>query len=305
MSLSSLYLTNQWIYTNPRKDERLRKGDFFYFDQKHFKNSASLEDKLLQTMGRIVHSDYFETNARPYQAFTLHSLFNLYAFAENETIRAAAKNAIDFTATKFAFQSFEGKRLVPQRRQSAHRNSMSMYENDATSFMMGILSGFYAWSDTIDISTGKLNTTSYFPAQYSGNAFGHMLWAALFADDDLLGSRAYSIPRPIHSFMLRKQGGFWARMQARFGDGNYRAGHWPRYFEDGRTARRPRRGSPGISSLRRSSTMAQIGSSVWRGGSSTTIPWTRLMIHFCTISLASRRISCRRGQFGTGVKGRR
>src|SRR4051812_16883105 len=120
MTLSSIYLTNQWIYNNPRNDSRLRTGP--YKDRNNFKNSATFEDMLLQTIGRIVHSDYFETNARPYQVFTLHSLFNLYLFADNHLIRIGAQNAIDFTLTKFAFQSFEGKRLAPQRRQSSHRS---------------------------------------------------------------------------------------------------------------------------------------------------------------------------------------
>jgi hypothetical protein len=156
-------------------------------------------------MGRIVHSDYFETNARPYQVFSLHSLFNLYAFADSYTIRATAWNAIDFTITKFAFQSFEGKRLAPQRRQSTHRNSMSMYENDATVFMMGMLSGYYAWNDTIVLNgTGNVDRASYFAANWDANPLGHMLWAALFQDPNLIGERRYIMPRAIHTFMLRK-----------------------------------------------------------------------------------------------------
>lgn len=229
MTLSSLYLTNQWIYNNPRNDTRLTKRPFS--KRVSFLNSASLENMLLQTMGRVVHSDYFETNARPYQAFTLHSMMNLYAFAESPILRAAAKNAIDFTATKFAFQSFEGKRLAPQRRQSDYRAKMSIYGNDPVVFVMGMLSGFYSWNDTIRITPdGKLDRMNYFPANYSGNGMGHMLWAALISDHNFMGDRRYQLPRAIHGFMLSKITGFWARMQARFSDVAYKGNRNPRYF---------------------------------------------------------------------------
>jgi hypothetical protein len=161
MALSSVYITNQWIYNNPRKDVRLTQYPFT--NREYFKSSAGFEDKLLQTMGRIVHSDYFETNVPPYQTFTFHSLFSLYTFADNTTIRAAAKNAIDFTLTKFAFQSFEGQRLAPQRRQSEHRDSMSMYANDGVTFMMGMLSGYYSWNDIVDVTKCTVDRERYFP----------------------------------------------------------------------------------------------------------------------------------------------
>lgn len=236
MTLSSMYLTNQWIYNNPRNDSRLSKGA--YSKRSNFKNSNSFEDILLQAIGRIVHSDYFETNARPYQVFSLHSLFNLCLFADSAAIRNGARNAIDFTLTKFAFQSFEGKRLAPQRRQSSHRNSMSIYANDATVFMAGMLSGYYSWNDTVALlpDSQNLDLGRYFPTAYSGNGMGHMLWGALFQDHNLLGNNVYTVPRSIHDFMLRKRQPYWARMQARFYRRNYAKRHWPRYFAQGSTA---------------------------------------------------------------------
>lgn len=236
MTLSSIYLTNQWIYGNPRGDKRLTKGD--YRRRNDFKNSASFEDMLLQTVGRIVHADYFETNARPYQVFTFHCLFNLYLFANSPAIREGARNAIDFTLTKFAFQSYEGKRLAPQRRQSSYRDSMSMYSNDGTNFMVAMLSGYFSWNASIALRADRprLDLKYYFPAEYSGNAMGHMFWAALFQDPNLLGTGAYSVPAPIHDFLLRKRRPYWARMQARFTERNYAKRHWPRYFVENSTA---------------------------------------------------------------------
>jgi hypothetical protein len=231
MTLSSMYLTNQYIYDNPRNDPRLRTGA--YANRDDFKNSAAFEDMLLQTMGRIVYSDYFETNGHAYQAFTLHSFFNLYAFANSPTIRAAAKNAIDFTAAKFAFQSLEGKRFSPQRRNIDYAGRMSMYENDPTLFMMDVLSGAYRWDDTVTGDWTK-DKGVYFPAAY-GNGMGHELWAALFADKNLLGAQAYELPRPIHAFMLGQHDPYWARMQARYTDDHYTGGAWPKYFNGDKT----------------------------------------------------------------------
>ena len=192
MTLSSKYLTNQWIWDNPRNDRRLREGKDFK-NLSIFNNTAGFEDILLQAMGRIVHSDYFETNGRPYQALSLHSLFNLYHFAHSRRIREGARNAVDFTLTKFAFQSLEGKRLAPQRRNYDYSDNMSMYANDPVAFMAGMLSGYYCWNDTVWVEkNGHLKLDSYFPTAYAGNGMGHMLWMALFQDPNLLGNNTYT-----------------------------------------------------------------------------------------------------------------
>src|SRR5437764_10009807 len=99
-----------------------------------------------------------------------------------------------------------------------------------------MLSGYYSWNDTISfLPNGTLDKSNYFPYNYNGNGMGHMLWAALFQDDTLLGNRTYTIPFAIHDFLLRKRQPYWARMQARFWSRNYARHHWPRYFADGST----------------------------------------------------------------------
>ena len=211
MTESCRYLTNQWIWNNPRNDERLRQGD--YGDVMRFYNPGSeLEDLLLQALGRIVHCDFFETNARPYQALSLHAIMNLYAFAESPRIRIAARNALDFAATKFAFQSFEGKRLCPQRRNTEYAGRLDLYENDHVTLMMGMLSGMYRWNDDPN------HEDCFFSANNSG---GHALWAMLLG---------YRLPDAVHDYIIDKHQGYWARMQARITRDMYRTSNRPKYF---------------------------------------------------------------------------
>ncbi len=250
MTLSSQYLTNQWIYKNYRNDARWR--DLAAINRivpgipgprgtttprvtslEYFKSNASLESTLLSVIGRIPHAGFFETNARPYQALSLHSLLNLYAFAESPKIKAAAKNALDYAAAKFAFQSIDCKRMSPHRREHENTERASLYENDPTLFMWGAVSGACAWPDTWTPRQGaaanNLDTDFY---TFGGQALGHALWTLLIADEKILGAGRYRIPEPIHDFMLDKHNGFWARFQDRFTENHYRKDYNPRYFYD-------------------------------------------------------------------------
>jgi hypothetical protein len=216
MTLSSIYLTNQWIVDNPRRDRRLRSGH--YSDLRRFENRGSpLEDMLLQATGRVLHNGFWEVNGRPYQAMSAHALINVSSFAKNEAVRTGARNALDYLATQFAFQSLEMKRLGPYRRSVHNVATAGIYDNDGVIFMLGTLAGGYAWPD------------AFFR---SGNAAGHALWAGLLD---------YRVPPAVHDFMLDKHSGFWARMQTRFGDDDYGYGRPGRYFTpDGKALARGR-----------------------------------------------------------------
>ncbi|MFH2043791.1 MAG: hypothetical protein ABIK92_01435 [Pseudomonadota bacterium] len=207
MIFSSQYLTNQWISDNPRNDNRLRTGK--YGNRNNFINQdKEVEDLLLQATGRIVHNGFFETNGRPYQALSMHALLNIFSFANNSNLKKGARNALDYLSTKFAFQSFQGKRFGPHRRNSDYAKKLGLYENDGVIFMMGILSGAYNWENSF------FNDFS--------NSSGHALWASLLD---------YRIPDVIHDFMLNKHNGYWARMQARYSTDHYKAHQGPRYFD--------------------------------------------------------------------------
>jgi hypothetical protein len=244
MSLSSRYLANQWIFENPRNDPRLRERTSpvngraciatqnCYSNRDFFKNSAAFEDHLLKVIQRTVYSDMFETNARPYQALSLHALFSLYSYAHSERISQAARNAIDYLAAKFAFQSYEGKRFDPHRRNEQYTNRLG-FANDSTIFAWNVLSGAYVWSDkytpAVDPTTKKFMDRDYFLGNFDLSA-ARALWTALVADPPGSSPRKYTIPPPIHDFMLNKHEGYWARMQARYTSRHYLMHHHPRYF---------------------------------------------------------------------------
>jgi len=112
------YLTNQFIWENPRKLAGVRElKDSLATNGVELNNKKGpLYTLLLKQMHQIVKSGYFEFNAKVYQRFTLHALNNLYSFSSDTTISLAAASVLDYTSTKFVFQNFMSVRLGPFRR---------------------------------------------------------------------------------------------------------------------------------------------------------------------------------------------
>ncbi|MEE2787510.1 MAG: hypothetical protein VX589_09240 [Myxococcota bacterium] len=206
MTYGSIYLTNQFIRQNPRKLSALRKG--IYKNQAPFNNAGGqIEDFLFQAASRVLHAGFFETNARPYQSISFHALLNLAEFAANPKLRMAARNALDFLSTKYAFQSFQGQRFTPNRRnhKPAYNHKFNYMDTDGTMSIYLALSG----------ANPKIKLTA------NGNAGGHALWTML---------STYRIPAPVHDYMLNKRNGYWARMHNRYTDDHYATHSWPKYF---------------------------------------------------------------------------
>jgi hypothetical protein len=159
----------------------------------------------------VLHNGFWEVNGRPYQAMSAHALINLATFADDPRLRSGARNALDYLAAKFAFQSLGMKRHAPYRRCSEYAQRAGLYEPDGVPYLFGVLAGGHSWPQD-------------FPR--ASNAAGHALWASLLG---------YRVPAAIHDYMLDKHTGFWARMQSRFGRDHYRHGRHGRYFrKDGR-----------------------------------------------------------------------
>lgn len=214
MTLSSIYLTRAYIAENPRQDPRVRalaERDPRLIDADAYKAP------LLRATGRVLHDGFFETNARPYQALSMHALLNLASFSPDPAVQTGAHNALDYLATVFAFQSLEQKRFGPYRRSAKYADRIGMYDNDGVIFMMGVLAGGYAW-----------------PAEFQrvANATGHALWASLMP---------YRLPDAVQELMLHKHTGYWARMHSRFGSRDYQVGRPGRYLttEESKEARGP------------------------------------------------------------------
>jgi hypothetical protein len=226
MAYTSIYLARQWVKRNPRKDSRLNEGR--YAEIRDSELDDQIEDLLLQAAGRVVHSGLFETNGRPYLAFSVHPFMNLHSFAEREEIRTAAGNALDFAYASFAFRSWQGEKdgeitvgpaYSPFRRNNKSADDVSIYGTEAS--MMITLLGEPPWDD------------SYWAA-HLGNPAGFSLWAML------LEYRPHEV---ITDFALKEHlfaegKGYWARMQSRYTLDHYRRDERPGYFEsDGRVFR--------------------------------------------------------------------
>jgi len=223
MAYSSIYLARQWVKRNPRRDSRLKEGR--YAEILDGPLDDQIEDLLLQAGARVVHSGLFETNGRPYLAYSVHPLMNLHAFAEREEIGTAAGNALDYAYASFAFRSWQGERdgamtvgpaYTPFRRNNNAADDVSIYGTEAS--MMITLLGEPPWD------------ASYWAA-HLGNPAGFSLWAML------LGYRPHEVITDFATkeHLFAEGRGFWARMQSRYTPDHYRRDERPGYFgSDGR-----------------------------------------------------------------------
>ncbi len=230
------YLVNQWLERNPRNDPRVAR--YFRKDPAAYRNAGSrLEQVLRSVVSRPLYAGFFETNARPYQAYSLRALQLLYSYADASTpggrkLKLAAQSALDYAATKFAFQSFEGKRLAPLRRNHKYRYQLGVYQGDYVPFLFGVLTGAHVYDDS---------------PRCRGERCGYRLAQARgFALESALSR--YRVPDLVWDFMLRPDNhraghGVWARMQSRFTERHYLQGKWPRYLgHDPNLERAVRRG---------------------------------------------------------------
>ncbi|WP_437331891.1 FG-GAP repeat domain-containing protein [Sorangium sp. So ce394] len=207
-----IYLANQWIRNNPRQDPEIQTIHDLS-PEKYVNDGTHLEQGLLAILGRITKNGFFETNARPYQGFTLRALMQLASHAEGEKVRTAARNAVDYAAAMIAFQSYHGKRYAPMRRLWDYRDNLALYSSDYPPIMFGILTGVYSFNDNPHCDARNCMWTNG-GDQYKG-----------FALDAALSG--YQVPELIHHFMLKpdnEQPGFGAytRAAARYSTQFYR-----------------------------------------------------------------------------------
>ena len=213
------YLANQWVRTNPRNDSYL--AAFNAANPSAFVNRGShLEQGLLSIISRFVKNGYFETNARPYQGYTVRALMQLAMFAESERVRTAARNAVDYTAARVAFSSFQGQRYAPMRRQWNNRNKFGLYVSDYATVMFSFLAGAYAFDDDPTCHLHNCLWTA------GGNQYRGFALEALVS--------GYEIPRSIQHFMLRYDNerpgfGAYTTAQARYSPNMYRI-HQPAHY---------------------------------------------------------------------------
>ena len=71
---------------------------------------------ILDYLAEVMKRDFSEYNARPYQRYSIMSLYNLADFAEDADVKSGASMVIEFSLAKFALSSREGIRVAPYRR---------------------------------------------------------------------------------------------------------------------------------------------------------------------------------------------
>jgi DNA-binding beta-propeller fold protein YncE len=199
-------------------------------------NNRAMRDFVLQQLGRIVHSGSFEANAKPYQSITISAALAFYQAAgvlfpddaARQRVAIAAKSALDYFAAEYAFQSFEGKRIPPSRRQYKKMWQLALYDSDYLANIFGILTGAYVYEDTngaSDVPDGSPDWAACAPETFNEPCWalryhwnnldengGYALWAVL---------SGYRVPRPVHHLMLNKHAGYLARINPRYSSNAY------------------------------------------------------------------------------------
>ena len=210
-------------------------------------NAEFIYKRVLRVLGRVVHSGLFETNSRPYGSHSLSALLALASYGEPWDlgqppdipmpgqfvpldVKQGAINAVNYLATKYAFQSLRGKRQGPMRRGRDYRKHRDFYSNNNFVTTMSLLSGAYEWDDCIEDTTTN-NRPDCPRLRWNDGPYTGAFVAMLGASDEV----GYQIPEIIHRFMFGRKP-FYARMMARYTDEHQPRMGYPKYFDDDTTA---------------------------------------------------------------------
>lgn len=133
---SARYLTNDLLYarTGDPQYDNARNGD---------KSVPSMRTWWLKHLQRFLQTDFIEYNARPYQGYSLRAIQNLYSFAHDPAVKAAAGMVLDYVSAKLAASSNDNRRAVPYRRKAEYNSSSNLmgYRADPQSERMLALVG--------------------------------------------------------------------------------------------------------------------------------------------------------------------
>jgi hypothetical protein len=237
------YLINQYVYwvghhlsrnepNHPRYDNRIRR--LYEADPTHYNNEGGeLEKFLLKALGRVLHNGMFEQNARPYAAFSMQAIMTLCMGANSlfesrgaRKVQCAAQNAMEFLIATYTFQSLEGKRLTPRRRNWDNRRKYAIGQNDYMLDIIGMFSGCYKFPHNY-----KKDEHDRYYFENLEQAGGFALWTALF-----IHKTNYLLPNCLYDFLNNKHSGYWARINTVYCKSHYdrkvvgREAEKPKYF---------------------------------------------------------------------------
>lgn len=223
-----------------RYHDEIRRWYLDYRDQVLFQPSVFYGD-MLRILGRVIHNGFFEHNSRPYQKYSISGILTaaIYGFLPDVPdelyeymmkVRQAARNAVGYAATAFAFQALRGKRSSPWRRKNKkpYHTRLDFYSSNLGSVIFGLMSGAREWNACSD-DWRECRQLNYRTIQSKS----WVLWPSLArhkARRVASPNVGYELPEPIHGLMF-DEGLFFSRMQTRFTEGIYQRNHFMKpYF---------------------------------------------------------------------------
>jgi hypothetical protein len=102
----------------------------------------TVRDYWLRRLHHMLQTDFIEYNARPYQDYTMHSIQNLYSFAHDKEVKAAAEMVLNYVYAKLAVSSNDNRRSVPYRRKKEYNDpNLLGWHSDPQAGRMLMLAG--------------------------------------------------------------------------------------------------------------------------------------------------------------------
>jgi len=150
---------------------------------------VTMRDYWLRRLHHILQSDFIEYNARPYQDYTMHSIQNLYSFARDPQVKAAAGMVLNYVYAKLAASSNDNRRSVPfRRRAEANNPNLLGWQSDAQAGRMLILAGDLSILAQTGLSSSRTGQRGVMSPWYD--------------QDQWTIQSAYTIPDPILDVIL-------------------------------------------------------------------------------------------------------
>lgn len=133
MTEGSRYLTNQLMAAEQRKKGTVTPD---YDNERNGMNKW-----MLKHLQQFFQDDFYEYNARPYQAYTVMAIENLAEYAEDARVKLAAEMLLNYLDARYAVSSNNLRRYVPFRRQPPYRTRTDMVYFDDQSQRMTLMAG--------------------------------------------------------------------------------------------------------------------------------------------------------------------
>lgn len=163
MAETSRYLTNQLIRSGRFADHDDRDRDDARFDNER----NNFNRWWLRWLRQFLARGFEEYNSTGYSGLTTEALLNLYDFAEDDTVRRAARITLDYLSACFAVQSFDLKRSVGFCRKPAHRLKPDLWD-DPLAAVFAVLIGNYAGLETSHAGKWKYRLDTMLAAATTG-----------------------------------------------------------------------------------------------------------------------------------------